>query len=137
MIEQMRTKASIIEMTKFLAVGVLNTIIGLSFIFFFMKIVGFNYVLSNVLAYAIALINSFFWNKRWTFQAQNALAIREVLLFLTVFFISYAFQLISLIAMKELLQVNVDLAQILSIGVYTSINYLGNRTITFSRGREL
>lgn len=64
--------ASIFQFGKFLAVGVTNTLIDLgvlNFLIFATTIAsGVFYSIFNVISFTIAVINSFIWNKYWTFK---------------------------------------------------------------------
>ena len=64
--------ASIFQFGKFLAVGVTNTLIDLgvlNFLIFTTTIAsGVFYSIFNVISFTIAVINSFIWNKYWTFK---------------------------------------------------------------------
>lgn len=123
---------SIFEFIKFCFVGVLNTIITLSIIFILMKIFRVNYIISNVIGYIAGLINSFIWNKLWTFNSKGDFK-RELVLFLIVYGIVYVMQLVFLIFIKEIIKVPVDIAQIIGMVFYTIVGFIGNKFITFNK----
>jgi len=126
-----KIKIFILQCFKFGLVGILNTIVGLSTIFICMKLLHISYISSNIIGYSLGLINSFIFNKLWTFKSTKS-AKKEIIPFIFIFAISYFFQLIILILMKEYMSINVDLAQIISTVFYTIINFFGNRIYTFS-----
>lgn len=56
------------QMIKFSLVGALNTLVDLGFLNFFVLVLKLNVYLSGILAVLIAIANSYFWNKKWTFR---------------------------------------------------------------------
>ena len=118
------------KMVRFGLVGVLNTAVGLGIIFLLYNVFHVDYRVANGWGYAIALINSFFWNKHWTF-ASNLPWLREAAVFLLVFFVSYGANFLALLLCVEKFGVNANLSQVIANVVYTTVNFLGNRWVTF------
>ena len=58
---------------------------------------------------------------------------RESLIFLLVFAVSYSIQYISLWGMVEVAGINPNWAQLPAMAVYTIVNYLLNRYVTFKK----
>ncbi len=129
---QFEKRRTVKQFIKYISVGLLNTIIGLSVIFFCMKILHFTYIISNILGYFVGLINSFIWNKIWTFGSKGNTGI-ETAKFLLVFSISYTIQLGALIIIKEIMHIIPEIAQILSVGVYTITSFILNKFFTFRK----
>lgn len=129
---QFEKRKTLKQFIKYISVGLLNTIIGLSVIFFCMKILHFTYIVSNILGYAVGLINSFIWNKFWTFRSKGHTGIQTAK-FLIVFGISYIIQLGALIIIKEIIHIMPEIAQILAIGIYTITSFTLNKIFTFKR----
>lgn len=118
------------QLIKYGLVGVLNTIITISIIFVFMKLLNVSYILSNAVGYLFGFVNSFILNKIWTFKSKKSIG-RESFFFVLIFVICYLFQLLLLVILKEKLQIKPEYAQIIAMGFYTVINFLGNKYITF------
>ena len=59
---------SVTQFIKFCVVGVSNTVVHLS-IYYLLLWVNVYYLLSNIIAFAISVWNSYFWNKKYTFDA--------------------------------------------------------------------
>ena len=122
---------AIFTFIKFCIVGCINTTIGLGIIFFLYNIIKFDYRLSNIIGYAIGLCSSFILNKRWTFKSQDASS-KELFPFMIVFLVSYFANFFTLLYTSEILRINKNISQIVAMVVYTVINYLGNKLITFA-----
>ncbi len=61
------------QIAKFMTVGVLNTLIDAGAYFTLTRWFGLGAlpILAKSIAYAIGMTNSFFWNRRWTFQSET------------------------------------------------------------------
>jgi len=61
------------QVAKFMTVGVLNTLIDASTYFILTRGLGLMAVpvLAKSIAYVVGMINSFFWNRNWTFKSQT------------------------------------------------------------------
>ena len=65
---------------KFALVGVFNTILDFGLMNIF-KLIGLNLITSNTMSTGIAMISSFFLNKKWTFRNAGKNYLRQVVLF--------------------------------------------------------
>lgn len=121
----------------FCGVGSINTIIGLAVILSLSEGFGVHYILANVIGYGTGLMIGFILHRSITFRSQSdSMRTRsEFLKFVSVFAFAYSIQLYGLVYMVQTIGIVEWLAQILAIGIYTIINYLGNRVVTF-RGRD-
>lgn len=131
-INYFRSKHFFRQLFKYSIVGLFNTVIGFTVIYFFFNVLNFNYIVANIIGYACGLVNSFIWNKKWTFQSSKDYS-EEIIPFLIVFGISYAANLITVILSVELIKIHPNVAQILGIAAYSSTNFLINRYWTFAR----
>lgn len=126
------TPAFFTQLFKYSFVGVFNTLIGLSVIYILYNFFHFGYVFANIGGHAAGLLNSFIWNKRWTFQSSKHFS-TEIIPFITVFGISYFINLVVVIFSVEFLKINPNYSQVLGIAAYSLTNFLVNRKWTFSK----
>ena len=126
-------KETIVQFSKFALVGVLNTAISLAVFYLLYNLFSINYPIANLVSYIIGVINSFFWNKLWVFRRGSGNMVRESLIFLLVFAVCYSIQYISLWGMVEVAGINPNWAQLPAMAVYTIVNYLLNRYVTFKK----
>ncbi len=117
----------------FCGVGAINTIIGLAIILLLSEVFHVHYILANISGYGVGLTIGFFLHKNITFKgtSNRARSRAEFLSFAGIFAVAYLVQLGVLILMVQWLGIPQMAAQILAIGIYTVLNYLGNRMITF------
>ena len=103
--------------------------------------------ISNITGFIAGLINSFFWNRKWTFQSKNRWE-KEFIKFITAFLICYIPQLFLVNFLNTALSgpdflftignytFNISIAyicQLIGIVFYTSINFLLNKYYTFKQ----
>ena len=124
-------KEGFLQLLKFVGVGLLNTLLSLAVINILMY-VGVNYQLANLVGYVVGVINSFFWSKFWVFRSQKSLY-KEALLFGIVFFFCYVANFMALLFLVEIFQLSPYIAQPMAMCVYTLLNFILNRTITFRK----
>ena len=94
----MTTSGEFLRVCKFLAVGLLNTLVGLMVIYLCKWVAGFGDVTANMIGYAVGLLNSFAWNRQWTFRDSGA-ALPALARFASVFLVSYAANLATVMAL--------------------------------------
>ncbi len=123
---------SFFEMVKFGFVGVLNTIAGLGGFFILLNVFHIQYVVSNTIGYSLGFINSFLWNKFWTFKS-GGFSRMEVVLFFIVFIICFSIESGMLIYLKESVKLDIFWSQIIAMVVYTLLGFIGNKALTFNK----
>lgn len=134
---------TIIQLAKYLLVGVMNTLITLLVIFVCKIYLGVNPYVSNALGYVAGLINSFLWNRTWVFRSNGKVS-REALHFLCGFAVCYSVQLAvvwllnqsAFGSMQFVLPLGIvitgyGVATLLGNVCYTLSNFVYNRVITF------
>ena len=84
-------------------------------------------------AFAVALANNFFWNRRWTFRATDGHAGFQAARFLTVSLAAFLISLVVLEVLVSVAGVPALAAQAVAIVVATPFNFLGNRLWSFRR----
>jgi putative flippase GtrA len=127
---KIRGSLLIIQGSKFLLVGILNAIIGLGVIYTTYNLLDMDYKLSNVLGYGCGIVNSFIWNRRWTFRSKKDPK-PQVLLFFLMFGVSYGLNLGATVLFVEVIRIPPNIAQLVGIFFYTTSNFFGNKFVTF------
>lgn len=115
---------------KYGIVGLGNTLITAGVIWVMMKLLGCSDITSNVTGYVAGVLNSFVWNKQWTFQSSagwTSSAIR----FGVVFGICYLLQLGVLMVLNKHLPIDPYYNQLIAMAFYTAINFIMNKLYTF------
>jgi putative flippase GtrA len=115
---------------KYGLVGVSNTLLTAVVIWVMMKVFGASDVLSNVVGYIIGLINSFIWNKQWTFHSKDSWY-SSAWRFGVVFAVCYLLQLGLLLYLNNKLTIDPYYNQLIAMAFYTVINFVMNKFYTF------
>lgn len=121
---------------RFLIVGLCNTIAGCGLMFLLYHFAGCSYWFSSAANYVSGSILSFFLNKRFTFHNQERFgkpAVRFLLTTSACYLIAYGAARTAVFALLDgydpVWQDNA--AMIVGMGLYTVLNYLGQRFFVF------
>ncbi|MDR1880592.1 MAG: GtrA family protein [Tannerellaceae bacterium] len=118
------------QVIKYGIVGAANTLITAAIIWVMMKKADVSPIPSNIVGYAFGVLNSFIWNKQWTFKS-SAGWIGSAMRFGVVFGICYLLQLLLLICLNRYLSIDPYYNQLIAMAFYTVINFLMNKYFTF------
>lgn len=118
--------------SKYLLVGVVNTIFGFSIIFglMWLEIPTITPKVANFVGYFCGFILSYFLNKHFTFESKNSHK-RDFTRFAIVMLCAYLINLATLEIALSWLQINKYLAQIIAGIAYTISGYIFNRFFAF------
>lgn len=140
-------RKTMLQLIRYGAVGVMNTLLTLAVIYILKSIAGVNLWVSNAVGYVAGFVNSFIWNKMWVFRSHRNF-LMESLMFGIGFLICYGLQFLVtwLLTYKtplntfewSLCGVTVSgygIATLMGMVFYTGANFIYNRLVTF-RGSE-
>ena len=114
---------TVIQVAKFMTVGLLNTLIDAGTYFILTRGLGLMAlpVLAKSIAYVVGMINSFFWNRNWTFKSQTSTG-RAAFLFTLTHIVALGIN-----AGVMALSINVlALPEIIGIGLATISSFVWN-----------
>ena len=117
------------QLSKFGFVGILNAIVSYSV--FFILLVWFNYLVSLLIAHIVGVMNSYVWNKYWTFKTEK-IQIKEFIKFNFVYVIVFVVNAIFLVFLVETLKFNPKIGQLLIIPITTIISFTGHKYWSFN-----
>ena len=115
---------------RFSAVGVVNTVLGLTVIFALMCFGGVQYIVANAVGYAVGTVVSFVLNRSWTFYHKGPVlssAVRWAL----VIAIAYGANVFVVIVSHEYFGIDRYISQGFGVLAYTGLSYLGGRFYAF------
>lgn len=121
------------QLIRFMAVGVISTIINYGVFFIFHQALHTEYTLASAFGYCTGLAIGYVLNRNWTFKLQRAEQGRrkEMALYVAVYTITLVLCLAFLRLQVEWLQVNVLLANFFTIGLATITNFTGLKLVVF------
>jgi putative flippase GtrA len=126
---------------KFIAAGIINTIVGSGLMFVLYNIFNVNYWSASAANYIVGSIVSFFLNKHFTF------AVKEWSLFMIIAFIiniaacyfaayGLAKPAMSYLLRNSPLKIRENAALFTGMCLFTSLNYIGQRLVVFKSRRN-
>lgn len=126
---------------RFIMVGIINTVVGLSVMYLLIHALGQSYWISTFVGNSIGACVSYILNRNFTFKSQNSVsksAVRFVVVILCCYFISYDIgrSLVEgMLKNTHFLRANVktDLSVLIGTCLYTLINYFGQKLFVFSK----
>ena len=122
--------AALLQFLKFGLVGVSNTLITAVVIALLLKVCRLPDLPANIIGYVAGLVNSFVWNRRWTF-ASTRMVWDAAWRFVLTFAVCYAVQLGVLWLLLARLDIDPYWCHLMGMAVYTVLNFLLNKLFTF------
>lgn len=122
-------------LARFLTVGVVNTLVGLTCIYAAMALLGLGLVASNAIGYAVGVAISFMLNRSWTFGQSGAWG-GPLARWLGVVAVSYACNIAAASFAHRSLGVDAYVAQLVGVVVYTAVSFLGAKLFAFAPPRR-
>ena len=121
---------------KFGIVGGSGIFVNMGFLWFFTDVVGLYYLLSSVLAIALAMINNFIWNDLWTWRDRGEPGVRAYLNRMAKFIVvssiaGYIGNLGVLWILTHFFYLHYLISNLFGIAVGTILNYWLNNFWTF------
>ena len=116
--------------SRFLLVGVFNTLLGWVIIFGGMYLLGMSPEASNVLGYSIGLLVSFVLNRTFIFRSSGRPS-GELARFLAVFILAFGANLAALSVLVRFFFVHEAISQVLAAVVYVITSYIMNKNFVF------
>jgi putative flippase GtrA len=123
------------HLTRFGCVGCLNTIFDFGIFCILNSVFGINFIISQILSYSTGTLNSYIFNKFWTFKdtKTSKKTTNEIVQFIVVNSASLGVSLICLSILMKDNSMNAILAKIISMGLAQVVNFLGYKFWVFGR----
>ena len=120
-----------VQLFKFCAVGGSGYVVNLSVFALAVHALDVHHLVGATMAFAVAVMNNFFWNRHWTFRVRSGHAGFQAARFFTVSVIAFLF---AAVVLELLVRAGVEEvpAQAISIVAATPLNFIGNKMWSFS-----
>lgn len=132
----MRRPHNWVQLVKFCAVGGSGYVVNLVVFTAAVHLADIHYLAAATIAFVVAVLNNFWWNRHWTFGAQEGHAGFQAARFFTVSVLAFLFAagvLELLVSVAGLPKVP---SQAISIIAATPLNFVGNKMWSFGRDRS-
>jgi putative flippase GtrA len=119
-----------LQLMQFGLVGASGYLVNLAVFALVNGLLEIHYIGAAIIAFAVAVMNNFWWNRHWTFDAKQGHAGFQAARFFTV---SVLALVVNLIALKLLVNGGMSElpAQAISVAIAMPFNFIGNKLWTF------
>jgi putative flippase GtrA len=120
-----------VQLIKFCAVGGSGYVVNLCVFAVCVEVLGLHHLIGATLAFVVAVMNNFWWNRHWTFKAGQGHAGFQAARFFIVSVAAFLFAasvlelLVSVVELPELP------SQAIAIVAATPLNFIGNKMWSF------
>lgn len=121
-------------LVRFAIVGIGNTLVDFG-MFFLLTSMGVSYVLAQVCSYSAGVLNSYVWNRTWTFRAQEKASAQQFFQFLILNLLSLGTTVV-LLQLLHLAGISLVISKGMATMAGMAINFSGSRFWVFSSERE-
>ncbi len=125
------------SLTRFIIVGIINTLTGMAIMFGLYNLAGCSYWISTAANYFFVSILSYFLNKHFTFRYKGdtaGSALRFVINIAVCYFLAYGIaKPLTLHLVSGSMRFQENIAMLVGMVLFTGLNYLGQRFFTFHK----
>ena len=137
--KRMIKKIFSLEQSRFILVGIMNTVIGTTVMFMAYNLLGMGYWISSALNYIIGSIFSYFANKYFTFKSEKKSKeeiVRFVVNIIVCYFLAYgvAKPVINMLLGNLNLSISIleQAGMVLGMCIFIVLNYCGQKFFVFT-----
>ena len=120
-----------LQLIKFCAVGASGYVVNLCVFALFIGPLDAHHLVAATAAFAVAVLNNFWWNRHWTFRARSGRAGFQAARFFRVSGAAFIFAAAMLELLVSVVGVAELPAQAISIIAATPLNFIGNKMWSF------
>ena len=120
-----------VQLVKFVAVGGTGYVVNLGVYALVHEVIGIGHLRSATVAFLVAVLNNFWWNRHWTFGARAGHAGFQAARFFAVSAAAFLFALAVSQALVSATDMPDVAAQAISIVAATPLNFVGNKMWSF------
>lgn len=120
------------EVILYLIFGVLTTIVNI-IVYYLLTKLGLWYILSNILAWAIAVLFAFVTNRKFVFKSKNNNMLKEFYLFVSARIFSGVIDTLIMFVGIDILKISDLIIKVFANVVVVIINYIFSKLIIFRK----
>jgi putative flippase GtrA len=120
-----------VQLLKFVVVGGSGYLVNLAVFALVREALGVHHLVAATLAFMVAVMNNFWWNRHWTFKARSGPAGFQAARFFAVSIVAF---LVAAGILQLLVTVGVPalVSQAISLVAATPLNFVGNKMWSFA-----
>ena len=128
----------LVHFGKFQVVSCINFVVDYGIFFLLTSVLSMMTAPANIISYTCGIINSFLWNRYWTFKIRHSFLSRHFAKFVFVNLVSLGINTLAVWILVELYQFNVGLlglenffAKLIATIFSFTVNFAGNKLLVF------
>ena len=119
------------QFVKFGIVGASSTIIDWGIYLLLTRTFGLFYLMAKILSFSVAVLNSYIWNRRWTFRSNDPAKLRQFIKFLTISIVGVVLNALIMYLSVDYLYLNDIYGLVFATVIVMFWNFLANKFYTF------
>ena len=119
------------QLGRFVTVGASGYVVNLVVFALCVHVFAIDYKIAAVIAFAVSVLNNFWWNRHWTFVAKEAHPVHQGAKFFAVSLIAFGFSYVLLISLVDGAGLEKVVAQAISIAAATPLSFVGQKLWSF------
>lgn len=120
-----------LQLVRFATVGASGYVVNLAVFAACVHLLGIDYRVSAVIAFAVSVVNNFWLNRHWTFDAKHEHPMFQGVRFFAVSLVAFGFTYIVLVALVSGAGLPKVVAQAVAIAAGTPLSFLGQKLWSF------
>jgi putative flippase GtrA len=120
-----------VQLIKFCAVGGSGYVVNLCVFALCVEVFGLHHLIGATLAFVVAVMNNFWWNRHWTFKAGQGHAGFQAARFFIVSVAAFLFAATVLELLVSVVELPELPSQAIAIVAATPLNFIGNKMWSF------
>jgi dolichol-phosphate mannosyltransferase len=119
------------QLLRFGAVGASGYVVNLVVFAICVHLLSIDYRVASVIAFVVAVLNNFWWNRHWTFGAREEHPVSQGVRFFTVSVLAFGFSLGVLVFLVDGLGLDKVIAQAIAVICAMPLSFLGQKLWSF------
>lgn len=122
-----------LQLIRFAAVGASGYVVNLGVFTICVHVLAIDYRVSAVVAFVVSVVNNFWLNRHWTFDAKHAHPVFQGVRFFAVSLVAFGFTYLVLITLVSSAGMSKVIAQAIAIVAGTPLSFLGQKLWSFRK----
>jgi putative flippase GtrA len=120
-----------LQLMRFAAVGASGYVVNLIVFAVCVHALAIDYRLAAVLAFVVSVVNNFWLNRHWTFDAKQEHPVKQGLRFFAVSLVAFGFAYVVLVSLVDGAGMPKVVAQAIAIAAATPLSFVGQKLWSF------
>jgi putative flippase GtrA len=119
------------QLLRFGAVGASGYVVNLVAFTICVHPLSVNYRVASVVAFLVAVVNNFWWNRHWTFDAKQEHPVGQAARFFAVSLVAFGFSYVVLVSLVDGAGFDKVVAQAIAVLVAMPLSFIGQKLWSF------